>query len=65
MKLKYWIILLVFAFIVGVIGSWMKIVHKPYADSVLTFSMIFKIVTIIFIVIKLKGNQKLKDLMNK
>jgi len=63
MKLKYWIILLVFSFILGVIGSWMKVLHKPYANSILVFSMILN-VTVIFIVIKFTGNQK-KNFLKK
>jgi len=61
MKLKYWIILLVFCIIIGVIGSWMKVLHKPYADSILIFSMILN-VTVVFIVIRLTGK---KNILNK
>ena len=65
MPLKYWIIILVFAFILTMIGAWMKILHKPFADHLLTIGLILKIVAIIFIAIKLIRNPKFKDILDK
>jgi hypothetical protein len=65
MKLKYWIVLFAFGYVIGTLGAWMKILHMPSADLFLTLSMILKSVTVLFIAYKLIGNQELKDLMNK
>lgn len=64
MKLKHWIVVLAIGFVLGLLGSWMKVLHKAYADEVLTISFIIKICCVIFITLKLINSSKLREIMN-
>jgi hypothetical protein len=65
MKLKQWIVVLVFGFIIGMVGAWMKILHKPFADLLMTTSLVIKIIAIVAIALKLIRSKRMRDLMNE
>ena len=65
MRLKHWIAVLVFGFMVGMVGAWMKILHQPFADLLITFSLVIKILAIVFIALKLIRSKRMRDLMNE
>ena len=48
-KLSIWI--LVIGFMFGFVGAWMKITHQVFADLVLDFSALIKLLSLLFLLI--------------
>lgn len=65
MKLKYWIIIMAFGFVFGFLGAWMKVLHKAYADHMLTLAMVVKVVCSLVIAFKLVKHPRLKEFLNR
>ncbi len=59
MKFKHVIFLFLVGMLVGIVGAWAKIMHKPFADVLITSGMLLQAIAVIIGLIKLlkiKGN---------
>ena len=64
MKIKHAILLLAIGYCFDFIGALSKILHTVYADPLLTFAMVLKVIGIIVFVYKLFTYPKAKDFLN-
>lgn len=64
MKIKHAILLLAIGYCFEFIGALNKILHYVYADFLLTFAMVLKVMGIVIFVYKLFSYPKAKDFLN-
>jgi len=61
-KLSIWI--LVIGFMMGFVGAWMKVTHQVFADLVLGFSALIKLLGLLFLVIFFLRHPKVKEFLS-
>jgi hypothetical protein len=64
MKIKLSIWILVVGFMIGFIGSWMKITHQFFADFVLGISALLKLLGLLLLAIFLFQHPKIKQFLS-
>lgn len=53
MKFKHVIVLFLIGMLVGIVGAWAKILHKPVANILITSGMLLQAIAVIIGLIKL------------
>lgn len=65
MKYKHILIVFIIGMITTTIGAFIKIMHWPMSNAILTIGMLLEVISGILLIIKLVNNKNTTDFLNK
>jgi uncharacterized membrane protein len=65
MKYKHILIVFIIGMIATTIGAFIKIIHWPMSNLILTIGMLLEVISGILLIIKLVNNKSTTDFLNK